>query len=263
MALTKLAAVAALAACCAFAPSARADVTPEVADLAGRIDYGFYVGDERAITDAAAALKRLSDGAAGVRYYRAFASFRLAQLGGERAANDAENCVKSATVEEPTERLTRAAAEARARATVESWLLVAVCSGLTAHADPGKGLAHDKHLLQALARARELEPSNPRIALIDAWLVSVRPALADASVRDDAVKKLEAAAEAFAGWTPPADAPGWGEAEALAALAELHLTRGELREARDLIERALLVAPDYRFAVELRTQLQGSRAAAR
>ena len=263
MALTKLAAVAALAACCALASSARADVTPEVADLAGRIDYGFYVGDERAITDAAAALKRLSDGAAGVRYYRAFASFRLAQLGGERAANDAENCVKTATVEEPTERLTRAAAEARARAAVESWLLVAVCAGLTAHPEPGKGLAHDKRLLQALARARELEPSNPRIALIDAWLVSVRPALADASVRDDAVKKLEAAAEAFAGWTPPADAPGWGEAEALAALAELHLTRGELREARDLIERALLVAPDYRFAVELRTQLQGSRAAAR
>jgi tetratricopeptide (TPR) repeat protein len=93
--------------------------------------------------------------------------------------------------------------------------------------------------------------------------VSVRPALADAAVRDEAVKKLEAAADAFAAWTPPPDAPGWGEAEALAALAELHLTRGELREARDLIERALLVAPGYGFAVELRTQLQGSRAAAR
>jgi len=263
MALTKLIAAAALAACCTLAPSARADVTPEVADLAGRIDYGFYVCDARAITDAAAALKRMSDGDASVRYYRAFASLRLAQLGGERAAGDAENCVKNATVDEPTERLTRAAAEARARASVESWLLVAVCSGLTANADPGKGLAHDKRLLQALAHARELEQSNPRIALIDAWLVSVRPALADAAVRDEAVKKLEAAADAFAAWTPPPDAPGWSEAEALAALAELHLTRGELREARDLIERALLVAPGYGFAVELRTQLQGSRAAAR
>jgi hypothetical protein len=30
-----------------------------------------------------------------------------------------------------------------------------------------------------------------------------------------------------------------------------------------LIERALLVAPGYSFAVELRAQLQGSRAAAR
>ena len=153
MALTKLAAVAALAACCALASSARADVTAEVADLAGRIDYGFYVGDARAITDAAAALKRMSDSAAGVRYYRAFASFRLAQLGGDRAASDAENCVKSATVEEPTERLTRAAAEARARAAVESWLLVAVCSGLTAHAEPGQG-ARPRQTSAAGARPR-------------------------------------------------------------------------------------------------------------
>jgi len=263
MALTKLTAVAVVAACVALATSARAGADPELADLAGRIDYGFYVGDPRAITDAAAALKRMSDTDPAVRYYRAFASFRLAQLGGERAASDAESCVKNATVAEPTEQLTRAAAEARARASVESWLLVAVCSGLTAHVEPGKGLARDKRLQPALARARALEPSNPRIALIDAWLVSPRPALADASVRDEAVKKLEAAADAFAAWSPPADAPDWGEAEALAALAELHLTRGELRDARDLIERALLVAPDYRFAVELRAQLQGSRSAAR
>jgi tetratricopeptide (TPR) repeat protein len=261
MALTKLNVVV-LAACLALGSGARAGVTPELGDLAGRIDYGFYVGDAQAITDAAAALKRMTDSDPAVRYYRAFASFRLAQLGGKHVASDAESCVKNATVEEPTERLTRAAAEARARASVESWLLVAVCSGLTEHAEPGKGLAHDKRLQQALAHARELEPSNPRIALIDAWLVSFRPALADASVRDDAVKKLEAAADAFAAWSPPSDAPDWGEAEALAALAEFHLTRGELRDARDLIERALLVAPDYRFAVELRAQLQGSRSAA-
>src|SRR4051812_29957692 len=189
MALTKLDVVVALAACAALAPSARAGVAPELGDLAGRIEYGFYVGDARAITDAAAALKRMSDGDPAVRYYRAFASFRLAQLGGERPASDAESCVKNATVEEPTERLTRSAAEARARASVESWLLVAVCSGLTGRIEPGTGLAHDKRLQQALARARELEPSNPRIALIDAWLVSFRPALADASVRDEAVKK--------------------------------------------------------------------------
>jgi hypothetical protein len=262
MGLTKLRAVVALAACVALAPSARAGVTPDLADLAGRIDYGFYVGDARAITDAATALKRLSDGDPAVRYYRAFASFRLAQLGGEHAASDAENCVKNATVEEPTERLTHAAADARARASVESWLLVAACSGLTGRVAPGKGLAHDKRLQQALAHARELEPSNPRIALIDAWLVSTRPALAEASVRDDAAKKLEAAVDAFAAWSPLPDAHDWGEAEALAALAELHLTRGELRDARDLIERALLVAPDYRFAVDLRAQLQGSRSAA-
>jgi tetratricopeptide (TPR) repeat protein len=263
MAVTKLTPALVLAAFCVLVPRAQAGVSPELSDLAGRIDYGFYVGDARAITDAAAALKRMSDSDAGVRYYRGFASFRLAQLGGERAANHAEDCVKSAAVEEPTEHLTRAAADARARASVEAWLLVAVCAGLTGHSEPGKGLVRDKRLVQALERARSLEPSNPRIALIDAWLVSPRPALADESARDEAVKKLAAAVEAFSTWSPPADAPDWGEAEALAALAEAHLARGELRDARDFIERALQVAPGYRVAVELRAQLQGARSAAR
>ena len=50
----------------------------------------------------------------------------------------------------------------------------------------------------------------------------------------------EAAVDAVAAWSPLPDAHDWGEAEALAALAELHLTRGELR-----------------------AQLQGSRSASR
>src|SRR5215471_915566 len=124
MPLTKVIAALAASACCSFVTITSAGASRELVDLAGRIDYGFYVGDARAITDAVAALKRMSNDDASVRYYRAFASFRLAQLGGERSASDAEDCVKSATVEESTEHLTRAAAEARARASVESWLLV-------------------------------------------------------------------------------------------------------------------------------------------
>lgn len=263
MALTKLSAALAAVGCCSFIATANAGASLELADLGGRIDYGFYVGDARAIADAMSALKRMSNDDAAVRYYRAFASFRLAQLGGEHAASDAQDCARNATVQEPTEHLTRAAADARARASVEAWLLVAACAGLTTRAEPAKGLAHDKRLVQALARARELEPSNPRIALLDAWLVSRRPALADAAVRDEAIAKLEAAVDAFSAWAPPPDAPNWGEAEALASLAEVHLARGELRDTRDLIERALLVAPGYRVALELRTQLQGSKSASR
>ncbi|HUL82313.1 MAG TPA: hypothetical protein VL131_09225 [Gammaproteobacteria bacterium] len=263
MALTKFTCALVVGLSLAIATGARAGASLELADLAGRIDYGFYVGNARAIGDAVAALKRMSDTDPAVRYYRAFASFRLAELDSQHAAGHAEDCVKSATVEEPTEQLTRAAAEARARASVESWLLVAVCAGLSGRSEPAKGLVHDKRLVQALARARELEPSNPRIALLDAWLVSRRPALADPAVRDEAIAKLEAAAAAFGAWSPPPDSTEWGEAEALAALAEAQLARGQVRAARDLIERALLVAPDYRVALELRAQLQGSKSAAR
>jgi hypothetical protein len=57
------------------------------------------------------------------------------------------------------------------------------------------------------------------------------------------------------------DAPEWGEAEALARLGEIALQRGEPRVARDFIERALLLAPDYWFALALRSKLQNSRPA--
>jgi hypothetical protein len=50
--------------------------------------------------------------------------------------------------------------------------------------------------------------------------------------------------------------PTWGEAETLVLLGEVHLQRGETRVARDLLERALLIAPDYRAALNLRARLQ-------
>jgi hypothetical protein len=264
--LTKsIAGAVALAACCAM-PHAFAELPSDVADLAGRIDYGYYVADPRAIEDALPALERMGDEDLAVRYYRAFAAFRLAQLGaqdGGRGAPFASECVALATIKESKDWVPRAEAEARAKASVESWILAAACTGLAAQRQPASGLALDRRGDEALARARSLDAGNPRIALLDAWRVSLRPALAEQDVRAEASAKLEAAIDAFAAWSPAADSPTWGEAEALAALAEVRLVEGEVRAGRDLIERALLLAPDYHFAVELRSQFKSSRAEAR
>ncbi|HET7132053.1 MAG TPA: hypothetical protein VFJ95_07380, partial [Gammaproteobacteria bacterium] len=81
-----------------------------------------------------------------------------------------------------------------------------------------------------------------------------------AALRDEAAVRLEHAVAAFDARPAALRGPEWGEAEALAALGELKLARGDAREARDLIERALLLAPDYRFAMELRARMQGARA---
>jgi tetratricopeptide (TPR) repeat protein len=264
MVFTKLLGLASAAAGLCVARLAAANVSPELSDLAGRIDYGFYVEDARAIEAAHSALGRMSDDDPNVRYYRALAAFRRAQLGaqqGEPADELVADCIASATPVESAERLPRAAAEARAKAAAEAWILVAACAGYAGRSDPAKGLARDRRGEQALAKARELDSGNPRIALLDAWLVSRRPALADSEARDAAVEKLEAAVEAFSVWSARPGAPEWGEAEALAALGEVYLARGEARGARDLIERALLLAPDYRFAVELRSQVTGGSAA--
>jgi hypothetical protein len=241
---------------------ARADLSPEVADVAGRIDYGYYVADARAIEDALPALERMNGDDLSVRYYRAFGAFRLAQLAapdGSNAASFAGKCVELATIKESKDWVPRAEAEARAKASVESWILTATCSGLAARRKPGAGLALDRRGEEALEKARAREAANPRVALLEAWRVSPRPALADPELRAEAIKKLEAAIDAFAAWSPTPDSPTWGEAEALAALAEVRLAEGEVRAGRDLIERALLLAPDYHFAVELRAQLRGAR----
>jgi hypothetical protein len=255
----------ALAACC-LAQRAWAELSPEVADLAGRIDYGYYVADPRAVENALPGLERMDEEDLSVRYYRAFAAFRLAQLGvqeGESGARFANECVAQATIKESKDWVPRAQAEARAKASVESWILLSACSGFAAQRKPAAGLVLDRRGEEALERARSIDSGNPRIALLDAWRVSLRPARAEPDVRAEAAAKLELAIEAFAAWSPAADSPSWGEAEALAALAEVRLAEGEVRASRDLIERALLLAPDYHFAVELRSQLKTARAEAR
>jgi len=131
----------------------------------------------------------------------------------------------------------------------EAWVLVAACAFAA---------GDDRRVAGALAAARANDDDHPRLALVEAW--RAQHAAGDAAAESTEVRAaLEAAVAAFDAWTPSIDDPDWGHAEALAALAQHALARGETRAARDLIERALLVAPDYRVAVELRTALQGSR----
>ncbi len=213
--------------------AARAGSSAELADLAARIDYGFYNDDTHAIDAARTALGRLGD-APGVRYYRDYASLRRAQLNPADRAS-ARECAEH---DVPADLSPPVAAEA--------WILVAACAVV--------GQQSIRHVEQALARARELDRRNPRLGLVEAWMMR-HGAGGDALAREDLAAKLQQTVEAFDTWRAPPNAPDWGEAEALAALAEATLARGETRAARDLIERALLLVPDYRVAVELRTRL--------
>jgi Tfp pilus assembly protein PilF len=44
------------------------------------------------------------------------------------------------------------------------------------------------------------------------------------------------------------DAPGWGHGEAYLELGRQYQARGDLLGARNWIEKALIVAPDYKSA---------------
>jgi Tfp pilus assembly protein PilF len=49
--------------------------------------------------------------------------------------------------------------------------------------------------------------------------------------------------------------PGWGAAEAYTYLGRGYLERGDVLNARDALERALLIAPDFAMAKRLLTKI--------
>jgi tetratricopeptide (TPR) repeat protein len=203
----------------------------ELLDLAGRVHYGYYQAEPRVIEAAMAALERLAESPEAL-YYRDFAALRLAQLGAGGPANfeRLEACAK------------RDALGLEQRRAAEAWVLVAACAQLAGNEGRSE---------KALARAREHDGDNPRIALVEA-LVLEADTRGDATQRDAVAAKLKSVVEAFDAWAPSIDDPDWGHAEALTALGAAALARGQVRTARDLIERALLLVPDYRAAVDVR-----------
>jgi hypothetical protein len=236
MRLTKF--VSPMLACLALAPSvARSEIAAELLDLAARVQYGYYQADARAIEAALVALDRLGDAPDAV-YYRDFAALRLAQLGGRNDDKRLGDCARR-----------DAPAELTKRAAVEAAVLAAACA---------LAASDDRRFEQALARARALDDDHPRIALLEAWALERRVAK-NPEARAELEARLTAAVAAFDARTPTVDDPEWGQAEALAALGESAFARGDVRAARDLLERALLLAPDYSRAVALRTAVQGAR----
>jgi tetratricopeptide (TPR) repeat protein len=238
MGLTK-SLLAGLAATVCVTPIAQAEPSPELLDLAGRVHYGYYHGDARAIETARATLERLPESPEAL-YYRDFAALRRAQLGdaGRIGLIRLDECARRNVppgLPKPV--------------AADTWVLVAACALLA---------GDERRSDEALELARERDDDNPRIALVEAWALE-RAAKGDAAQSEALAAKLTAVVAAFDAWTPSIDDPDWGHAEALTALAANALARGEVRVARDLVERALLVAPEYQAAVELRVVLQSGR----
>ena len=234
---------ATLAGFAAAAFAANAAPSAEVLDLAARVHYGYYHAEPRTIDTALTALERLGDSPETL-YWRDFAALRRAQLGASDRAS-AER-LRACAQRDPQPKLDK-------RFTAEAWVLAAACAQVA---------GDDGRRERALAFARERDDDNPRLALVEAWAV-IGEAGTDVAKRDAVSTALAAVVEAFDAWEPSLDDPDWGYAEALTALAAAALERGQTRTARDYIERALLLAPDYRAALDLRVMMQGARSGSR
>lgn len=244
--------------CCYGVAPASANDTAELADAAARLQYAFYTNDARGLEQTLASLERLAAPAAppGLKdYYLAFGRWKLARLtlGAEpssgaartRAAKQAQACRERA----------QASAE-RAAHPAEAYALLAACSDMTQSLrlpslwrDSAAGCLRSK----AWRRAHDLAPNNPRVLLVAALCVHERSAPGDAPALErlrEVVRAFEAAGPARVG---PGE-PDWGQAEALTLLGQRYLESGQALAARDAIERALVLAPDYRAAQDLLEQ---------
>ncbi|MBS0364792.1 MAG: hypothetical protein JSR67_03085 [Proteobacteria bacterium] len=112
-------------------------------------------------------------------------------------------------------------------------------------------------LRRDMARALQLAPHNPRVLLLDA-LNDYSLAGSLGGNRDRALGKLRRCVTAFEGERQGVEPlPGWGAAEAYLSLGRSLLEHGDALAARDALEHALLLMPQYAQARRLLKQLVG------
>lgn len=224
--------------------SARADDLLD--DLSGRIEYAFYAADSRSLQQSVEALEKLQV-EAGDRelqpVYLRYGRWKLAQLlahdNPAQAQQAAETCAAAVTAPQGVLLAMHQA-------------LRAACLGMLEQLRPlRRGFYQTAHAA-SLAQARQAGSRLPEVQLVAAWLAiqkegvqSAHAALAQA-VQQYATAELEARPQA----------PHWGHAEACYWLGQSEMTRGDTLAARNMLERALVLAPDYRDARRVLQSLQ-------
>jgi len=215
-------------------------------DVEGRIQYGFYTEDARALGAVVSQLSGADGGEDPLRhYYVGLANYRLSMVIAEkdksRAREAAARCVS---------RLDAAVTSKSDFA--EGLALQSACLRTLANLTAWKPLAGSKSTGQ-MERAAKLAPKDPRVLLLQA-LENGEGGKIDAP----AIVKLKKAAAAFEVERQGVDrTPGWGAAETYAYLGRGYLEQGDVLAARDALERALLIAPDFALARRLLQKITG------
>ena len=239
-ALVLRALIAVLAVMLLTAP-ARAASDSEWFDVEGRIQYGFYTEDTRSL---ASLTEQLSSEIAPddelKSYYAALANYRLGLLWGARDAGRAKDAIERCVAN-----LNRAL---KGRAEFpEALALQAACLETQASLKPWTAPLSASKRNSQIERALKLAPKNPRVLLLDAL---------ETKDTKQAIAQLKKAVVAFEKERQDVDrAPGWGAAEAYVYLGRSYLDSGNLIEAREALERALIIAPEFAQARRLLSKI--------
>lgn len=209
-------------------------------DFEGRIQYAFYTEDARALADIADQLTRGEESQEPMRdYYAGLANYRLALVVSSRDKGKARDAVEHC--------VDRLDAAVKSDANFAAGLaLQSACLRTLAILKPWKPLAGSKSSGQ-MEKAVRLAPKDPRVLMLAALEDTDGDKIDDASLA-----KLKKAVTAFEAERQGVDrTPGWGAAEVYTYLGRGYLGRGDVLAARDALERALLIAPDFALARRL------------
>jgi tetratricopeptide (TPR) repeat protein len=239
------------------------------ADIEGRIQYAYYTNDARALNAVLATLKPKpaegEESAAGSdlstrAYFRALTHYRLAQVltttqksAAKAAIGDCSDEIDNAVDALPRVPLGLDESDAGRLQRAEDYALAAACTlaGREMSSIPFGGGRIGSRIDEAV----KLEPKNPRVRLVEA-LAAFERAGKDATEKGAAVKKLRAVTQMFETARAGASTtPEWGAAEAYAFLGRALYDQRDAVGAREALERALLIAPDYAFARALMAQI--------
>lgn len=217
-------------------------------DVESRIQYGYYTEDPRALAGVMELLAPGDSDSAFKRYYAGLANYRLTQLTAAsdkgRAKDTAAACVDNL---DQALKIQKDFADALALESACLDLLAGLEAWRTPFAASRSGAQIEK--------ARHRGPRNPRVLLLDAVEAYERPK-PSAADKERALRGFQQAAAAFEGERRDTEhVPGWGAAEAYVYLAKCQLDRGATLDARDALERALLIAPEFAEARRLMTRI--------
>jgi hypothetical protein len=223
-------------------------------DVESRIQYGYYTEDAAALRNLAGLIAADESHDKLHGYYAALLDWRRAQLAaqgvsgarGGSAADFARRCVSEAD-----DALAAQADFADALALRSACLATPL--GPAAGAAPlSAGKAR-----KDLERAARLAPRDPRVLLVDA-MNDYQLASAAGGNKERAHSKLRRTVAAFDSERAGVERlPGWGAAEAYLFLARDLLDHADPVAARDALEHALLIAPEFGQARRLMAKLIG------
>lgn len=222
-------------------PAARSAATDWM-DIEGRIQYAYYTEDLHALQRLSGSLASGADSPALRGYYAALADWRLALLAESSDAGQARTAVQQCVGH------IDAALHARADF-ADALALQSVCLRREARMQPLRAPFALARSGRQMSKALHLAPHNPRVLLLNALQEYQLAGPGSAARALAALNQDVAAFEAERRGVEPV--PGWGIADAYEAVARVCFDKGDVLQAREALERALLIAPEFALAHRL------------